>query len=219
MALIDNIEVLTQSSIRIPGEGKVLYFDPFSVDRAYADGDIIFITHDHYDHFSPKDIGKVAKPGAVLVVPKCLKEKAEELCGCKDAVISKYYVMEPGSFKEIAGFEVSAIPAYNIIKAFHPKSSGYLGYLVRIEGKRVYVAGDTDSTKEAKAVRCDIALIPIGGTYTMDAKKAAELIDEIRPEYAIPTHYGSIVGKREDEDIFKKHIKTPVKVVTKIKFM
>ena len=73
-----------------------------------------------------------------------------------------------------------------------------MGYLLHIEGKRIYIAGDMDVTKEAKAVKCDVAMIPIGGFYTMDAKQAAELVNTIQPEVAIPVHYGRFVGKPAD---------------------
>ena len=88
--------------------------------------------------------------------------------------------------------------------------------MLRIDGKRIYIAGDTDATKEAKAVKCDIAIVPIGGTYTMDAKKAAELVNTICPDIAIPVHYGSIVGKPSDGEVFAEKVKSPVKVVIKI---
>ena len=108
------------------------------------------------------------------------------------------------------------MPAYNTIKPFHMKSAGWVGYILRIDRKRVYIAGDTDGTKEAKAVRCDIALVPIGGTYTMNAKQAAELINEVQPEIAIPVHYGSVVGGKADEDTFMANVKEPVKVEIKL---
>ena len=106
---------------------------------------------------------------------------------------------------------------YNILKPFHPKAAGWVGYILKINGKRIYIAGDTDATKEAKEVICDIALVPIGGTYTMDAKKAAELVNEINPEVVIPTHYGSIVGKLSDAKVFAANVKDTIKVVEKIK--
>ena len=88
----------------------------------------------------------------------------------------------------------------------------WVGYILSIDGKCIYIAGDTDETKEAKEVKCDIAMIPIGGTYTMDAKKAAELINIIKPEVAIPVHYGTVVGSPNDASVFKDLVKEPVKV-------
>ena len=104
------------------------------------------------------------------------------------------------------------------MKPFHNRGAGWVGYIIRTSGKRIYIAGDTDATKEARAVKCDIALVPIGGTYTMDAKKAAELINEMQPEVAIPVHYGTVAGKPSDGEEFAKLVKAPVKVECKIKF-
>ncbi len=126
--------------------------------------------------------------------------------------------VKPGVYKEFDGFEIETIPAYNNIKPFHPKRAEWVGYILRVDGKRVYIAGDTGVTKEAKKVKCDIAMVPVGGTYTMDVKKAADLINTIRPEYAIPTHYGTIVGKQTDGKAFAGLVKSPVKVVEKIQY-
>lgn len=104
------------------------------------------------------------------------------------------------------------------LKPFHPKSAEWVGYVLRTDGNRIYIAGDTDATKEAKAVKCEIALVPIGGTYTMDVKKAAELVNTIRPNVAIPVHYGSIVGKSSDGDVFAQNVKDPIMVEFKIMF-
>ncbi len=93
-----------------------------------------------------------------------------------------------------------------------------VGYILSIDSKRIYIAGDTDMTKDNKNVKCDIALVPIGGTYTMNAKKAAELINSIRPDVAIPTHYGSIVGSFDDETVFAEHVKDPIKVEIKMQY-
>ncbi len=219
MITADNIEVFKHSSIRITGEGKVIYVDPFELDEPKPDADIVFITHDHYDHFSVGDIRKVSNYDTVIVVPKRLAKKAMKMCTCsEDAFLARSYVMEPKSFQRIQGLEVSAIAAYNILKPYHPKINGGLGYIIKIDGKRIYIAGDTDATKEAKAVKCDIALVPIGGTYTMDAKKAAELVNTINPEIAIPIHYGSIVGTQEDEEAFAKNVNNTIKVEYKISF-
>ena len=126
--------------------------------------------------------------------------------------------VKPGISAEIDDLKLETVPAYNIKKPFHPESAGWVGYILKDGGKRIYIAGDTDATKEAKAVKCDIALVPIGGTYTMDAKTAAELVNELHPETAIPVHYGTIVGKPSDGEVFAKHVKEPVKVEIKIRF-
>ena len=191
------ITVNAQSSIRIGGD-QVLYFDPFRITDARKDADIVFITHPHFDHFSPADIARVCKPETVFIAPESM---AAEL---KAAGITEPVLMKPGESKTISGIAVETVPAYNISKQFHPKQNGWLGYIVTVGGKRIYAAGDTDATKEAAAVQCDIALIPIGGTYTMNPAEAAELVNRMRPQIVIPIHYGTIVGNPGDGAAFAK---------------
>ena len=212
--MTENIEVFIQNSIRIRSRVGVIYVDPFRMKEEPKDADFVLITHDHYDHFSPEDIGKVCKADSVLVVPEKMAEKAKEV----DGMVSRIETVKPGVYREIVGLEFETVPAYNTLKPFHPRSAEWVGYVLRTDGKRIYIAGDTDATKEAKSVKCDIALVPIGGTYTMDAKKAAELVNTIRPEVAIPVHYGHIVGNPGDGDIFAENVNDPVKVEFKIAF-
>ena len=210
--MTENIDVFKQNSIRIKSDVGTIYIDPFKIDDEAHDADYILITHDHYDHFSPEDIDKIKKDDTVLVVPEKMEAKVREKSGIKTIETVK-----PGTYHEFGNLELETIPMYNILKPFHPKAAGWVGYILKINGKRIYIAGDTDATKEAKEVICDIALIPIGGTYTMDPKKAAELINEINPEVEIPTHYGSIVGKLSDAKTFAENVKDTIKVVEKIK--
>jgi L-ascorbate metabolism protein UlaG (beta-lactamase superfamily) len=212
--MTDNIDVFTQSSIRINDGGKMIYVDPFKMAGEPRNADYIFITHDHYDHFSPEDIEKVACSDTVLVVPENMAGKAKVLSG----IVKKIVTVKSGVHHDIDGLEVETVPAYNILKPFHSKSAGWVGYILLVDGKRIYIAGDTDETKENKVVKCDIALVPIGGTYTMDAKKAAEFVNTLRPEVAIPTHYGSIVGKPSDGEVFAGLVKEPIKVEIKLQF-
>ena len=123
-----------------------------------------------------------------------------------------------GESLDINGLHLETVPAYNIMKPFHSKGAGWVGYIIETDGKRIYIAGDTDATNEAKAVKCDIAMVPVGGTYTMDTKAAAALVNEIRPEVAIPVHYGNIVGSPRDGEVFASLVKEPVKVEQKIRF-
>lgn len=212
--MLDNIEVYTQSSIRIKDETRAIYVDPFQMKSDPHDADYVFITHSHSDHFSIEDIRKVIKSSTILVVPAKMEDDAREL----SAEIKSIIPLKPGVYKELSGLEVETTPAYNTVKPFHPKRAEWLGYILRIDGKRIYIAGDTGATKEAKQVRCDIALVPVGGTYTMDVKRAAELVNIIRPEYAIPTHYGSIVGKKTDGKAFAELVDSTIKVVEKIQY-
>jgi L-ascorbate metabolism protein UlaG (beta-lactamase superfamily) len=212
--MTNNIEVFTQSSIRIQDSGKTIYIDPFRMNEEPKNADYILITHDHYDHFSPEDIAKVATGNTILIVPEKMEEKAQEVASLVGSILT----VKPGVHREVEGLEFETVPAYNLLKPFHPKNAEWVGYVLRIDGKQIYIAGDTDDTKEAKAVKCDIALVPIGGTYTMDAKKAAELVNTIHPDVAIPTHYGSIVGKPADGEVFAQHVKAPTVVELKLKF-
>lgn len=212
--MIGNIEVFIQNSIRIRSRVGVIYIDPFQMKEEPKDANFVLITHDHYDHFSPEDIGKVSKADTILVVPEKMAAKAREVSG----MVGKIETVKPSVYREMGGLEFETVPAYNTLKPFHPKSAEWVGYILRIDGKRIYIAGDTDATKEAKAVKCDIALVPIGGTYTMDAKKAAELINTIRPDVAIPVHYGHIVGKPGDGEVFAENVMAPIKVEFKIAF-
>jgi len=212
--MIDNIEVFTQSSIRIKSQAGTVYFDPFQMKDEAHDADFILITHDHYDHFSLEDIAKVSKEDTILVVPEKMETKAKEAKG----FVGRIETVKPGMRREINGLEFETVAAYNTVKPFHPKIAGWVGYILQTEGKRIYVAGDTDVTKENKQVKCDIALVPIGGTYTMNAKKAAELVNTIRPGVAIPIHYGSIVGKKEDADEFAARVEEPIRVEVKMQY-
>ena len=205
----DKITVNTQSSIRIEAE-EIIYFDPFKITTATNDADVIFITHDHHDHFSPEDIQKVQKTNTIFVAPKSMENTL------KKAKYSELVILTPGDKTNVLDIPVEAIPAYNIMKPFHSKKKGWLGYIVTIEGQRIYVAGDTDVSSEAKAVSCDIAMIPIGGTFTMNHSQAAEFINELHPKTVIPTHYGSIVGSADSGEAFRKLVRSDIEVVIKL---
>lgn len=208
---IKQIDVLTHSSIRIRAD-KIIYFDPFQIDGNPKDADVLFITHDHFDHFSPDDIKKVFKNDTIVVIPEPMREVCEPLCDKGNKLIC----VKPGQKINVEGIEIEAIPAYNMNKKFHPKENGWVGYILNLNGIRCYVAGDTDITEENKKVNCDIAMIPIGGTYTMNAEEASKLINEIKPEIAIPIHYGNIVGKLEDADVFQSLVDSSIQVITKL---
>lgn len=207
-ALLDRITVNEQSSIRIAAE-KIIYIDPFRLKNEPHDADLIFITHAHYDHFSPEDIEKIRRDDTVFVVPESMTADVKKI-GVEDADI---VALTPGSSAEILGFPVETVAAYNTNKKFHPKKNGWLGYILTVNGVRVYIAGDTDATDEARAVKCDIAMLPIGGTYTMTAEEARELAKALAPQAAIPTHYGTVVGKEADFDTFAKGLGFAVKKI------
>lgn len=207
--MTENIQVLTHSSIKITGE-TTIYIDPFRIVDAAHDADIILITHSHFDHFSPEDIAMIVKSDTIVVVPKSMEEQAADIsCG-------QLITVEPKDQKQLGGISVETIPAYNPLKPFHPKGNGWVGYLIETEGMKIYVAGDTDITGESKEVSCDVAMVPIGGFYTMDAKKAAELVNIIRPKVAIPTHYGSVAGSQSDEEVFRANVDPSIAVEIKM---
>ena len=196
------ITVNSHSSVRAEGQ-RVLYFDPFQMKTAAHDADIIFVTHDHFDHFSPEDIDKAAKADTVFVAPQSLAGKLPT---------ERTAVMQAGGKSEVQGVSIEAVAAYNAGKPFHPRENGWLGYRVTMDGEVLYVCGDTDATPEAKAVRCDILALPVGGTYTMDAFQAAELTKAILPKLALPTHYGSIVGSSKDAEKFRELVRDAIQV-------
>ena len=200
------ISINCHSSIRID-DGKIIYFDPFKIEDETHDADIIFITHDHHDHFSIDDIKKIEKDDTVYVVP----ESMYNLLGGENVITVKPYEKVL-----VEDYEVYVVPSYNANSSFHPKEKAYVGYVVTIGGKRVYVAGDCDLNDDNKKIKCDIALLPIGGKYTMDYTQAAQLANIINPEVVIPTHYGDIIGSKQDVVNFKELINNNIIVDVKI---
>ena len=196
------ISINTHSSIRIEDK-NVIYFDPFEIENEAHDADIIYITHDHYDHFSIDDIRKIEKEDTVYVIPECMYN----LLGGENVVVVK-----AGDKTTIEGYETEVIPSYNVNKQFHTKEKNYVGYIVTIDNQRVYVAGDCDANEDNLKISCDIALIPIGGKYTMDYAQAADFINHIKPKIAIPTHYGSIIGEKEDGKKFAELVEKEIRV-------
>ena len=191
--MLEDIEVLYHSCIRMNKE-KMIYIDPYHIEKNYNDADMIFITHDHYDHYSEEDIDKVRKNNTIFIVPENLLNK----------LIKKGINDDPGDAENIDGIKVEAIHSYNIDKPFHPKENNWLGYVIEIDGVRYYIAGDTDITEENKKIKCDVAFVPVGGTYTMNFSEAAQLINIIKPKIAVPIHYGSVVGTKQDATDFVK---------------
>lgn len=191
--MINNIMINCHSSIKINGK-KIIYIDPYKIKEINKDADLIFITHEHYDHYSIEDINKIKKSNTRFIVPKSMKNRLIIDRISENDIIS----VDVKNKYNVDDIEFETIPAYNINKSFHPKNNNWVGYIININNIKYYIAGDTDITDEAINVKCDIAFIPIGGTYTMDYKEAATLTNKIKPKYAIPIHYGLIVGKYED---------------------
>ena len=210
--MLENIEVLCHSCIKFNRE-EVIYFDPFKIEKNYNDADLIFITHNHYDHYSEEDIDKVIKERTIIVAPEDMLTKLLKKGFERENIV----LVVPNEKYRVRGIEFKTIPAYNVNKQFHPKANEWVGYLIELEGITYYIAGDTDITEENKKVKCDVAFVPVGGTFTMDYKEAAELINEIKPKIAVPTHYGSIVGEKSDGVSFSKLVSPEIKVEILIK--
>lgn len=196
-----DISWLGHSGFAIKGNNKIIYIDPYDISGGEK-ADIILITHPHYDHCSIADIEKIIKDGTIVVCPAGCQSKIAKLdAGIELRTIDVGETLELGN-----GIAVGGIPAYNTNKPNHPKSERWLGYLLKINGNSIYHAGDTDLIPEMKKLtgKVQLALLPVGGTYTMNAQEAAQAAALIKPEIAIPMHWGSIVGSSKDAENFKK---------------
>jgi L-ascorbate metabolism protein UlaG (beta-lactamase superfamily) len=195
--MIENIHWLGHDTFRIEND-KTIYTDPIKLKGRPPKADLILITHDHYDHCSPDDVAKIAKDGTVIVT---IAAAAKMLKG-------DVRVVKPGESLVVQGIPVETVPAYNVNKfrspgaPFHPRESGHVGFIVTVGGQRIYHAGDTDVIPEMDDIEADIALLPVGGTYTMTADEAAEAANRIKPQVAIPMHWGTIVGSEKDAERF-----------------
>jgi len=181
---------------------KTIYIDPYEIAGGKK-ADIILITHEHFDHCSPDDVAKIQQPETVIVTEK---DSAKKLSG-------NVKVVSPGDSLTVDGVKIEAVPAYNVDKDFHPKANGWLGFIVEIEGARIYHAGDTDFIPEMRDFKTDIALLPVSGTYVMTADEAVEAALAIAPRIVIPMHYGSIVGGDQDAEKFKKALSEKFEVI------
>jgi len=181
---------------------KIIYFDPFQISGGPI-ADIILVSHEHFDHCSLDDIRKIQGSNTVIVTEK---DSASKLSG-------NVRIVKPGDKIEVNGVRIEAIPAYNVGKDFHPKANGWLGFIVEIDGVKVYHAGDTDFIPEMKDIDVDIALIPVSGVYVMTSDQAVEAAKAINPKLAIPMHYGAIVGDEKDALNFKEALEGIIDVL------
>ncbi|MBS3167301.1 MBL fold metallo-hydrolase [Candidatus Woesearchaeota archaeon] len=210
--MLENIKWLGNSGFKlISNSGKIIYIDPFKTTETEK-ADLILITHEHYDHCSPEDVIKLSKPDTIIVtVPDCQSKLALTFNKIKNLKL-----VEPGKKLVIEDIEIEAVPAYNIGKNFHRKENDWVGFIINMGNKRIYHAGDTDLIPEMSNLKdIDLALIPIGGTYTMNSEEAAKCTETIKPKIAIPMHYGTIVGTLEDAEKFKKLAKCEAKILSK----
>ena len=185
---------------------SVIYIDPYNISEGSEKADFILLTHSHYDHCSLADINKIIKEGTKIICPADCQSRINKV----DVPI-KMEIVSPGEELVFGNLKISTFPAYNTDKTFHPKEEGWVGYVVKINNVIIYHAGDTDKIEEMKNLtgynkpeNKFIALLPVGGRYTMTADEAAEAANAIKPFLAIPMHYGSIVGTKEDAEEFVK---------------
>ena len=206
--MVSNIHWLGHASFRIEGDNLVIYIDPWKLEDG-PQADLILITHDHPDHCSPEDVAKVQKKDSVIVT---VAAAAAKLSG-------QIKVIQPGNELTVKGIPISAVPAYNVNKfrspgvPFHPQESGYVGFVLTVEGQRIYHAGDTDSISEIGSIDADIALLPVSGTYVMTADEALEAVKVIKPQLAIPMHIGRGIGSLADAEHFKEKASVPVEIL------
>ena len=196
------ISINARSSIRIEGM-KIIYFDPFKITEDKHDADVIFVTHEHFDHFSPEDIRKVSNESTVLIVPYSMKQIVIEEVGKIVGEIKFVKAEDAGTNLMMDSISIKWVRAYNIDKPFHKKESDWIGYIVTLDDETYFVTGDTDANEDNVNVECDILLVPCGGKYTFDAEEAAEFTYKIKPRKVIPTHYTDVAGKSEIGEIFK----------------
>ncbi|MFC1781846.1 MBL fold metallo-hydrolase [Planctomycetota bacterium] len=198
------LQWLGHASFKIFHEDKVIYVDPWQLEESPQDAAIVLVSHSHYDHYSTKDIAKVSSPETKLISTSDVL--AQEKTG--ESLL-------PGSSVEVKGIVIKAVPAYNPKKQFHPKTNNWIGFIIELGNKRIYYAGDTDVIEEMKTLgQIDLALLPVGGTYTMDAKEAAEAVTYIKPGTTIPYHWGEIVGQRSDAENFARFADCAVTVLS-----
>lgn len=196
------VQWLNHASFKITGS-RTLYIDPWKIAETTYDGDIVLVSHSHYDHFSAGDIAKVAKVDADVIAPADVIKK-----------YGKGQVIEPGHTMTLHGVKVTGVAAYNPAKQFHPQGNKWVGFVIELDGRRIYYSGDTDFTPEMKAVsNLDLALLPIGGTYTLNPEEAAAAVNHIKPRRAIPYHFGDIVGSVADAQTFELESDCPVTIL------
>jgi len=199
---VSHIHWYGHDSFRIEDGTTQIYIDPWKMPDRLPRADVILITHSHYDHYSATDVGRLSTPETTVVGPADVAEKVRSETGAVALPIA------PGQTVEIESLRVTAVAAYTVNKKFHPKASGWVGYVVRLsDGSTIYHAGDTDCIPEMTGLAVDVALLPVSGTYVMTAAEAARAAEAIGAKTVIPMHYGDIVGTDADAATLKKTFK------------
>ena len=196
--LVSKLHWLGHDSFRLDGP-PVIYFDPWKLKGRPPVADLVLVSHEHADHCSPDDVTLVSGPDTVVVAAA---KAAEKLPGAR--------VVRPGDRLTAAGVEIEAVRAYNVNKfrspgvPFHPREAEHVGYVVTVEGARVYFAGDTDHIPEMADIACDVALLPVSGTYVMTVEEGADAARTLSPSIAVPMHYGAGIGTADDGQRFTR---------------
>lgn len=189
-----NIEItpLGHASVMVNGS-RTLYFDPFVLPADPKKADAIFISHGHYDHCDPKQVARISGPNTLIFAPST----------CASKLNGNVRTVSAGDSFSEAGLDIDVVPAYNPAKPYHPKGSG-VGFVVSMDNVSIYQAGDTDLIPEMKGIKADVALLPIGGTYTMDVQAAAKAALAIKPKLVVPIHYNYVEGTKADPSELKR---------------
>ena len=207
--MLENIHWLGHDSFRLDGSVTV-YIDPWKLPAGQPQAGIILVTHDHFDHLSVPDIEKIAGPDTMVVGPASVTAQLGDV-----ATVT----LAPGESVVVEGVEVQAVPAYNLDKfrapgqPYHPRDAGGVGYVVALDDVRYYHAGDTDVVPEMADVHCDVALLPVGGKFTMTADEAAGACELIDAGAAVPMHYGEVIGGVRDAERFRDQCRIPVTIL------
>lgn len=190
--VLDRVTWLGHSGLLIEGP-RTLYFDPFEVADGLPRADAVFLTHSHYDHCSPEDVAKVAGPETVLVGPP---DALAKFPGARAVPLGW------GDAATVCGVPVTAMPAYTLHKPHHGKEKKWLGFLLELDGVRVYNAGDMDAVHELAEFSPDIAFLPVDNLFTLSPEEAVKAALRLKPKIAVPIHFGSVCGRRADAGHF-----------------
>lgn len=194
----------TNATAKIVVEGgPIIYVDPAVLPATTpADADFILITHNHGDHQELASINRIRKPGTVIYsspagVPALMTNLA--------AAGVTINAVTPGQRFTIGGVEVETVPMYNLARPNpgHPRAMNFVGYVINVGGVRVYAAGDTERIPEMRTFTADVALLPLGQTFTMlRVQDAVDAALDVQARVAIPYHYGRGEGTLADGQFF-----------------
>jgi len=207
-AVAESIQWFGQSAVKIQNCGKTIYIDPFKLKQPDK-ADLILITHSHFDHFSPDDIKMITSADSWIFCPSELVSQIEVFGA------AKVIPVKPGYETEWKGIAIKTIPMYNLIKKDkHPKEKGWVGYMLNLCHVWLYHTGDTERIPEMKNIKCDIMMLPLGQTYTMNSlEEATNAVYDTGASIAIPMHYGMYEGSMGDAIKFKELLKNKVEVI------